>query len=132
MRPGGQLFSHVTIGVDDVARAADFYDRVMACVNTGRFHSSATAVGYGDPRGMQFWVVNPYDGKAASAGNGTHVAFLVASRAEVRAFHATALANGGTDEGAPGLRPHYHPDYYGAYVRDPYGNKLQACCHTPE
>ena len=60
------------------------------------------------------------------------VALLAPSRAAVNAFYDACLANGGTDEGAPGLRPHYHPDYYGAYVRDPDGNKLCACCHHPE
>ena len=67
---------------------------------------------------------------AASAGNGVTVAFTVPSRAAVDAFHAAALANGGTDEGPPGLRTHYHPDYYGAYVRDPEGNKICAVCHV--
>jgi len=60
------------------------------------------------------------------------VAFLAADRAMVDAFHAVALAHGGTDEGVPGLRPQYHPNYYGAYVRDPDGNKLQAVCHRAE
>jgi len=63
------------------------------------------------------------------AGNGSHVAFLAPGRAAVREFHAAVLAHGGSDEGAPGPRPHYHRNYYGAYARDPDGNKLQACCH---
>jgi catechol 2,3-dioxygenase-like lactoylglutathione lyase family enzyme len=86
-------------------------------------------LGYGLPTGVKLFVVHPFDGKQAVAGNGVHAAFAASSRAVVDQFHALALANGGTDEGAPGLRPHYHPNYYGAYVRDPDGNKLQAVCH---
>jgi len=76
-------------------------------------------------------VVRPLDGAAAGAGNGVTVAFAAPTRAAVDAFHAAALAAGASDEGAPGLRPHYHPNYYGAYVRDPDGNKLCAVCHSP-
>jgi catechol 2,3-dioxygenase-like lactoylglutathione lyase family enzyme len=76
--------------------------------------------------------MSPYNGETATVGNGVHVAFKADNRAAVDAFHAAALAAGGTDEGAPGLRPHYHEHYYGAYVRDPDGNKLQAVCHAAE
>ena len=78
-----------------------------------------------------FWVLRPHDKKDATPGNGAMVAFEAATRAAVDAFHAAALAGGGSDEGPPGLRTHYHPDYYGAYVRDPEGNKLCAVCHRP-
>ncbi|MEO0884091.1 MAG: VOC family protein, partial [Pseudomonadota bacterium] len=71
-----------------------------------------------------------YDGMTATNGNGTHVAFLATSRNVVDDFYNAALETGGTDEGPPGLRTHYHPNYYGAYVRDPDGNKLQAVCHS--
>jgi catechol 2,3-dioxygenase-like lactoylglutathione lyase family enzyme len=76
--------------------------------------------------------MNPFDGNAATVGNGGHAAFNADSRAAVDKFHAAALAGGGTDEGRPGLRPHYNENYYGAYVRDPDGNKLQAVCHNAE
>ena len=73
----------------------------------------------------------PFDGRPAERGNGWHCAFLAPSRAAVDAFHTAALGAGGSDEGAPGLRPQYTENYYGAYVRDPDGNKLQAVCtHT--
>lgn len=78
-----------------------------------------------------FWILRPYDKKAASAGNGVTVAFETKSRAAVDAFHAAAMAAGATDEGPPGLRLHYHPDYYAAYVRDLDGNKICAVCHAP-
>ncbi len=126
------LFGHVTVGTDDLDRAGAFYDAVLATLGHSRGLERERFIAYGDGSGARFFVMRPYDGKPASAGNGTHVAFLAPDRAAVDAFHAAALAAGGTDEGAPGLRPHYHADYYGAYVRDPDGNKLQAVCHRPE
>ena len=71
-------------------------------------------------------------GDDGAPGQHTHVAFAVDSRAKVDAFHAAALAAGGRDNGAPGLRPHYHPDYYGAFVLDPDGHNIEAVCHLPE
>lgn len=125
------MFGHVTVGTNDLERAARFYDAVMATLGHGRFpEAGETFVGYGSGNGV-FFVMTPFDGRAATVGNGVHVAFLAPSRAAVDAFYEAALAAGGTDEGPPGLRPHYHADYYGAYVRDLDGNKLQAVCHKP-
>ncbi len=123
------MYSHVTVGSNDIARARAFYDPVLATLGIERFFEHDSALGYGEMRGTRLWVMRPHDGAAASAGNGMHVAFLAPTRAAVRAFYEAALANGGTDEGAPGPRPQYHRNYYGAYARDPDGNKLQACCH---
>ena len=94
------------------------------------FHAAEIpyVVGTAD-RTPQFWVMRPIDGKAATVGNGVTVAFEATDRAAVDALHARALEAGATDEGAPGLRPHYHADYYGAYLRDPDGNKLCIVCH---
>lgn len=125
------MFSHVTVGADDVARAGAFYDAVLATLGIVREFRHGPAIAYrGDGPG-RFFVMTPFDGAAASAGNGVHVAFAAPTRGHVDAFHAAALAAGGSDEGAPGLRPRYHEHYYGAYVRDPEGNKLQAACHDP-
>ena len=77
------------------------------------------------------YVQRPFDGRPASFGNGTHVAFSAKSRDTVDRFHAAALAHGGSSEGEPGPRPHYSPNYYAAYVRDQVGNKLQAVCREP-
>ena len=124
------MFSHVTLGSNDLERARRFYAPVMATLDLTEPFQAPGMIVYGDLTGPKLFIVPPFDGQAATNGNGTHVALLAGSRAAVDAFHAAALANGGTDEGAPGLRPHYHPNYYGAYVRDPDGNKLQAVCHS--
>ena len=127
------MYSHVTIGSNDLHRAAAFYDTVLATLGIERRMTREGALlGYQGEGRDRFFVVRPFDGNPATVGNGVHVAFAAPSRAQVDAFHAAALANGGTDEGQPGSRPHYHEHYYGAYVRDPEGNKLQATCHMPE
>jgi catechol 2,3-dioxygenase-like lactoylglutathione lyase family enzyme len=120
------MLHHVSVGVADVARAAQFYDRVLrelACRRVLEF--LPYGIGYGDKL-PQFWVQLPHDRRAASIGNGVHVAFNATSEAMVRAFHRAALEAGGTNDGAPGPRPDYGPDYFGAFVRDLDGNKLEA------
>jgi catechol 2,3-dioxygenase-like lactoylglutathione lyase family enzyme len=123
------MFSHVTLGTNDLAKAEPFYDAIMAVLGHPLLMKQGGVLAYGSWTGEKIFIVPPYDGRPASHGNGEHVAFITQDRAIVDAFHAAALANGGSDEGAPGLRPHYHANYYGAYVRDPDGNKLQAVCH---
>ena len=129
------MYSHVTLGANDLERAMAFYDAIAAPLGLERCFTETEhhIVGYG-PAGQppQLFVCKPFNDRPATSGNGVHVAFLAPSRAAVDAFHAAALAAGGADEGAPGPRPHYHEHYYGAYVRDPDGNKLQACRHHPE
>lgn len=116
---------HVTLKVADFARAATFYDAALAPLGLKRlFGDGATFGGYGAERPF-FWI-----GQGDQAG-GSHVAFAVADRATVEAFHAAALAAGGRDNGAPGLRAHYHPTYYGAFVLDPDGHNIEAVCHVP-
>ena len=127
------MFSHVTVGTSKLTRALRFYDATLAPLGLQRTRTFKAAASYApaDFSGVNepFWVVRPLDGQAATAGNGVTVAFDAASRAAVDAFHRAALAAGGTCEGPPGLREHYHPDYYGAYVRDPDGNKVCVVCH---
>lgn len=130
------MISHVYIGIRDFDRALAFYAPLMTLLDhelkfLEREHIWAGWKQPGVDRPLLL-IGTPYDGRPAEPGNGPMLALLAPDRATVARCHATALANGGTDEGAPGLRPHYHPDYFGAYVRDPDGNKLCFCCHHPE
>ena len=129
------MLSHITLGTNDFDWALNFYDKVLAPLGIKRTetsgeHGFAMYQSGGDP--FSLFICKPLDRQPATHGNGTHVAFLAPNHAAVDAFHAAALAEGGQDEGAPGPRPHYHKDYYGAYVRDLDGNKLQACCQKPD
>ena len=124
------MFSHITLGTDNWPRARVFYQAIAEVLDLPLLFERESGAAWGEMIGPKLFVGPAFDGAPASVGNGTHVAFLAKSRAVVDGFHAAALAHGGTDEGEPGLRPHYHPNYYGAYVRDPDGNKLQAVCHS--
>ena len=130
------MISHVHVGIDDFDRGVAFYDAVLPLLGLAlRFRDPAKGwAGWQRPGVARplFLVGRPFDGRPASPGNGQMIALLAADRATVDRAHEAALAAGGTDEGAPGLRPHYHADYYGAYFRDPEGNKLCICCHQPE
>jgi catechol 2,3-dioxygenase-like lactoylglutathione lyase family enzyme len=120
------ILSHVSVGVSDLPRARAFYDAVMSALGYGvvmDHPEHGTAYGTAFP---EFWIGRPHDGAAASAGNGTHIAFLAPDRAAVEAFHAAALAHGGSCDGPPGLRPEYTESYYAGFVRDPDGNKIEA------
>ena len=131
-----RVISHVSIGTKDIARARAFYGVALAplgiienyVVDLGQ---GPVAIAYGDGY-FDFWVQTPHDGGAPSSGNGTHIAFEAADPASVDAFHAAALAAGGSDDGAPGPRPHYGPSYYGAFVRDLDGNKIEAVYMTDD
>jgi catechol 2,3-dioxygenase-like lactoylglutathione lyase family enzyme len=110
-----------------------FYDAVLAPLGLEVRFSADDMIGFGLPGGPpQFLLVRPFDGREPSVGNGSMVALLASKRAQVDLCHAAAVAQGGADEGAPGLRPHYHDDYYGAYFRDPDGNKICICSHHAE
>ena len=127
------MLLYVTLGSNDLARARIFYDAALAPLGLVRRRQDDAEIGYGaenDSR-CRLWVVTPHDGRVATIGNGSMVALAAENRAEVDAFHAAALAHGGSDEGAPGLRP-FHAHFYAAYVRDPDGNKLSAVCERPE
>lgn len=120
---------YATLGAIDAEASHRFYDAVLATVGWSSHQMFGTWRAYsrgGTGAGFVLWVATPFDGAAASAGNGAMIAFPAASHAEVDAFHAAAMAHGGADEGAPGPRPHYGPDWYAAYLRDPAGNKLAA------
>jgi catechol 2,3-dioxygenase-like lactoylglutathione lyase family enzyme len=120
------MLHHVSVGVGDLARAAPFYDRVLGALGYKRVMEVLPyGIGYGETTPV-FWVQLPHDQSAASSGNGVHVGFIGKSKAVIELFHRAALEAGGRDEGAPGPRPDYGPHYFGAFVRDLDGNKLEA------
>lgn len=118
------MLSGVCIGTNDIEGAAKFYDAVLATIGMTCVLSEPAERGYAGADGrITLFVVAPYNRQPATSGNGTQIMFYAADEATVRAFHNTAMKYGGQDEGPPGPR-HYHPAYYGAYVRDLDGNKL--------
>ena len=129
------MLDHVSLGANDIARARAFYAPVLATVGLGVVREAAgrfVDFGAAGPLNPEFSLETPTDGRSATAGNGVHVAFSASSREAVDAFHATALRNGGRCAGPPGLRPNYGPHYYGAFVFDLEGNKIEAVCHGQE
>jgi catechol 2,3-dioxygenase-like lactoylglutathione lyase family enzyme len=116
---------YLMIGSNDLARSRTFYDAVMPHLGA-RFalEYEGTTFSYKLPGGIMVWIVRPYDKGAATPGNGSMPGFNCSDPAAVDAAHAAALAHGGSDEGAPGPRPLYGPEFYGGYVRDPDGNKM--------
>jgi len=127
------MLSHVYVGINNFDPALKFYSALMAELgNRLRFSDAAKPWAAWQPaEGARplFIIGQPYDGQPAGCGNGQMIALMAPSRAVVDRAHAAALAHGGSCEGAPGLRPHYHANYYGAYFRDPDGNKLSVVCH---
>lgn len=127
------MLSHVNIGVADFDVAFRFYSELMSGLgNELQLHAPEKPwAGWRNPDQVRplLLIGHPQNGKAAEVGNGHMVALLAPSREAVDHAYAGAIRNGGSDEGAPGLRPQYHPNYYGAYFRDPDGNKLCVVCH---
>jgi catechol 2,3-dioxygenase-like lactoylglutathione lyase family enzyme len=122
------MLDHVGFGVSDYATSKAFYEQALAPLGLSLMMEPRAGVGgFGDGRRPFFWI----DTRGSAAERAVHVAFATQDRATVDAFHAAALAAGGTDNGAPGVRLIYHPDYYGAYVLDPDGNNVEAVCHAP-
>ncbi|ARN21977.1 VOC family protein [Piscinibacter gummiphilus] len=130
------MLSHIFVSVQDFDRALKFYTGLMSLLgNELRFSEPDRpwagwhSVGASRPF---FVICKPYNGEPHDPGNGQMVAFLARERADVAAAHTYAVDHGGTSEGLPGLRPEYHPNYYGAYFRDTEGNKLCVACHESE
>ena len=123
------VLHHVSLGTNNMEKALAFYDAVLGTLGLKRVMDFAPhAVAYGVDAPV-FWIGGAHDGAKASVGNGVHLGFAASSKEAVAAFHEAALKHGGTDDGPPGPRPLYGPDYYGAFVRDPDGNKIEACLH---
>lgn len=119
------IISHVSLGTNQFDKARAFYEKVLATLGCKIImeHPGAAAFGKQFP---EFWVQEPHDGKKAAVGNGTHIGFMAGSKAEVDAFHKTAVAAGATDDGKPGGREDYGEPYYGCFLRDLDGHKIEA------
>src|SRR5215475_9138416 len=133
-RSGLHVIDHISIPVADLGRAAAFYDAVLATVGLSRRKERPGAIGYG-PRTRAapvFWILDRAREGSATPGVGLHVSFEAPSRASVDAFHAAALRHGAKNAGAPGLRPRYTVPFYGAFVFDLDGFKIEAVCRAPE
>jgi catechol 2,3-dioxygenase-like lactoylglutathione lyase family enzyme len=116
---------YIMIGSNDLDRSRIFYDAVFPHIGAEMKHFyEGITMGYVTDSGQTIWVARPNNKEAAVPSNGSMPGFRCANKEAVNAAHAAALAHGGTDEGAPGPRPMYGPDFYGAYVRDPDGNKM--------
>lgn len=129
------MFSHIFIGISDFDRAYRFYSSLMECLSIEpRFvDENKSWAGWQSDGGRPLFVISkPFDGEPHQPGNGQMIAFLASNRETVRRSYNVALSLGGKCAGAPGLRPHYHENYYGAYFRDPDGNKICVACHSPE
>jgi catechol 2,3-dioxygenase-like lactoylglutathione lyase family enzyme len=127
------MFDHLGFKVRDFALSRSFYDEALAPLGYGlqmdvtpEMSGGGSHAGYGPKGRPQFWI-----GDGEVKGDCMHVAFAAESRTAVDAFHRAALAAGGKDNGPPGIRAHYHPNYYGAFVFDPDGNNVEAVCHLP-
>ena len=127
------MIDHIGMPVSDIARATEFYLEALAPLGiaivrqvSAEESGHGAAVGFGANQKPFFWI-----GEGERLGGHVHVAFAASSREAVDAFYRAALAAGGKDNGAPGLRLHYHANYYGAFVLDPDGNNIEAVCHAP-
>ena len=130
------MLDHIGFSVSDLGRSKAFYEQALAPLGIAKlmeFSAEQTGdsghVGFGEGDKPYFWIGDRADNVLKGA---LHVAFVAADRAAVDLFYKTALAAGGRDNGAPGLRAHYHPGYYGAFVLDPDGHNVEAVCHRPE
>jgi catechol 2,3-dioxygenase-like lactoylglutathione lyase family enzyme len=128
------MLDHVSLGVSDLVRSRRFYDAVLRplglvrIVNFGADRGSDYGTAPGS-LGVEFTITVE---QAAGPSQGMHLCFRARDREAVGEFHRLALANGGRDDGVPGLRPHYHASYYGGFVLDPDGHRIEAVCHAPE
>lgn len=128
------MIDHTGVGVSDFARSRAFYTAALGAIGMVKVMELPASVtghtdvaGFGPPGKPEFWI----NGGAPNRPP-LHVAFRAQTRAQVDAYYQAALAAGGRDNGAPGLRPHYHPNYYGAFVLDPDGHNIEAVCHEAE
>ena len=127
------MIDHTGVSVSDYSKSLAFYTAALGAIGIVKIMEIPASVtgdtdvaGFGPPGKAEFWI-----GKGTPNQPPIHIAFRVDSRAAVDAFYQAAIAAGGRDNGAPGVRAYYHPDYYGAYVLDPDGHNIEAVCHLP-
>ncbi|SRR5664280_243416 len=123
------MLDHLSIQCADVASSAEFYDRVLATLGGGRVMEFGEIIGFGVPPMPTFWIGPQTSGEGFRE---SHIAFAAPDRSAVQAFYDAATAAGAESLHAPRLWPEYHPNYFGAFVRDPDGNNVEAVCHSPE
>lgn len=129
------MIDHVGFKVTDYPRSKAFYEQLLGTLGYSMLMEVTPEMtgtdqhhgGFGSQGKPAFWI-----GDGTPSGSNLHVALIAANRSQVDAFHAAGLAAGGRDNGAPGLRPHYHANYYGAFILDPDGHNIEAVCHFPE
>jgi catechol 2,3-dioxygenase-like lactoylglutathione lyase family enzyme len=121
------MFDHIGIGVSNLSESKAFYLQALAPLKAAVVMEGPYGVGIGQKDKPSLWLSETKERPAH-----LHIAFVAADRPQVDAFHKAALAAGGKDSGAPGLRPHYHPNYYGAFVIGPDGHNIEAVCHRPQ
>ena len=126
------MLGHLSFGVSDLVQSGQFYDAVFGSIGVVRLWGSDNGYGYGFPGGNDRFAIFPQEGGDLAAGPGFHLAFHADTRVAVDAFYAAAMKNGGSDEGSPGIREHYGPTYYAAFVRDPDGHKLEVVCQKTQ
>lgn len=127
------MLDHVSLGVSDLDRSRIFYDAILRPLGIVRTANFGRGLDYGMMLGQLGGVEFTITAEAPAAPSpGAHLCFRAFSREAVAQFHAAALASGGRDDGAPGPRPEYHPDYFAAFVLDPDGHRIEAACHLPE
>jgi len=128
------VIDHISVPVADLGRSATFYDAVLATLRLWRRKERPGAIGYGPMArpAPVFWILDRARDGAANAGIGLHISFTAPDRSSVDDFYSTALRHGGIDAGAPGMRPQYTMPFYGAFIIDPDGFKIEAVCRTPD
>ena len=119
------ILSHVSLGTNNFDKSIKFYDSVLQALGYKRMMEHPEAIAYGK-QFPEFWIQTPIDGQPASVGNGTHIGFIATTKEAVHSFHSAALAAGGVNDGDPGPRPDYGAPYYGCFVRDLDGHKIEA------
>lgn len=124
------MLHHISFGVADLERSAAFYDAALYPLGYVRVWTDSTAVGYGCVGGEDKFAIKLSASGGAAPGSGFHLAFAAPTREAVSAFHEAALKHGGKDNGVPGLRPHYGPNYYAAFVVDPDGHRIEAVINS--